>query len=122
MGPLLDRSMLSDVIHEFEKHLRRHPRRDWIAVESRRYGERAGDVVLLAKNGDGDGPTGRYYFNDYAQRSVHGSPSRQDSEVPLVVAKRSRSAEELRTATTSVLGKRSFVRQVTDLVLRLHGE
>ncbi|MEO6027260.1 MAG: alkaline phosphatase family protein [Candidatus Binatia bacterium] len=110
-------------------YLRRHPRRDWVAVESRlrelavgRYGERAGDVVLLAKNGDGDGPAGRYYFNGSAQRSVHGSPSRQDSEVPLIVANRSRSAEELRMATTSVLGKRSFVRQVTDLVLRLDEE
>jgi hypothetical protein len=110
-------------------HLRRHPHRRWIATEARlrelavgRYGERAGDVLLIAKDGDGDGPAGRHYFNGAPQRSIHGSPSRADSEVPLIVANRARSAEELRAITTSVLGTQSLARQVTDLVLRLRAE
>jgi hypothetical protein len=109
-------------------YLRRHPHPDWVATEARlrelavgRYGERAGDVVLIARTGDGDGPAGRYYFNVSAQRSVHGSPSRRDAEVPLIVANRSHSADELRARTHAVLGARSFVRQVTDLVLHLAG-
>jgi hypothetical protein len=110
-------------------YLRRHPHRDWVATEARlrelavgRYGERAGDVLLVAKDGDGNGAAGRYYFNGSALRSIHGSPSRADSEVPLIVANRARSAADIRAVTTSVLGARSFTRQVTDLVLRLHDE
>ena len=111
-------------------YLRRHPHPRWVAFEPRlrelavgRYGERAGDVLLIARNGDGPGPQGRYYFNASAQRSVHGSPSREDSEVPLVVAHPGRSRAELASLVAGVLGPHPLVRQVTDLALwlRIHG-
>ncbi len=110
-------------------YLRRHPHPTWVDVESRlrelatgRYGERAGDVLLMARNGDSRGPEGRYYFNGSAQRSVHGSPSRQDGEVPFIVAHPGRSREELRTLVAGVLGEHSRVRQVTNVVLTLRDQ
>lgn len=107
-------------------YLRRHPHPRYVALESRlrelavgRYGERAGDVLLMARNGDGPGPVGRYYFNGAPQRSVHGSPSRADGEVPLIVAHPARSRDELRALVSEVVGKEALVRQVTDLALHL---
>ena len=49
------------------------------------HGDRAGDILLLAHDGDRDTPEERYYFAA-PFRSWHGSPSKQDSEVPLIVA------------------------------------
>jgi predicted AlkP superfamily pyrophosphatase or phosphodiesterase len=107
-------------------YLRRHPHPTYVALESRlrelavgRYGERAGDVLLIARNGDGRGPDGRYYFNSSAQRSVHGSPSRADAEVPLIVAHPARSRGELQALVSAVVGPSALVRQVTDLALHL---
>lgn len=107
-------------------YLRRHPHPTWIAFEPRlrelavgRYGERAGDVVLIARNGDGDGPTGRYYFNGEPQRSVHGGPSRQDAEVPLILAHPGRSSADLGRLVTSTIGEHALIRQVTDLAIAL---
>ena len=51
------------------------------------HGERAGDVLLVAHDGDVANPRLRYYFSK-AYRSWHGSPSRTDSDVPLIVANR----------------------------------
>jgi predicted AlkP superfamily pyrophosphatase or phosphodiesterase len=107
-------------------YLRAHPHPTWVAVESRlreltvgRYGERAGDVLLIAKNGDGLGPAGRYYFNSGPQRSVHGSPSRADGEVPLIVAHPGHATDELARLVGEVIGDGAVVRQVTDLALHL---
>lgn len=107
-------------------YMRRHPHPTWVAFESRlrelavgRYGERAGDVLLIARNGDGDGPAGRYYFNGEPQSSVHGSPSRQDAEVPLIVAHPGRSSAELGRLVTRTIGEHALIRQFTDLAIAL---
>jgi hypothetical protein len=107
-------------------YLQQHPHPRWVAAESRlrelavgRYGERAGDVLLIAQNGDGPGPAGRYYFNGSPQRSVHGSASREDAEVPLIVAHPGRSGAELQTLVSAVVGPQALVRQVTDLAVYL---
>jgi hypothetical protein len=109
-------------------YLRTHPHADWVAFESRlrdlavgRYGERAGDVILIARNGHGATPDGRYYFSDSKQESVHGSASQQDSEVVLIVAHPSRSVADLENIVRGVLSEDSRSRQVTDLILRLRG-
>jgi predicted AlkP superfamily pyrophosphatase or phosphodiesterase len=111
-----------------KQYMAQHPRKTWIDFESRlrdlaagRYGERAGDVVLLARNGDGNGPEGRYYFSSSKQESVHGSPSRQDGEVVMILAHPQKRPEELEATLKSVLGPHPRSRQVTDLVLRLRG-
>ena len=109
-----------------KEYLRKHPRPTWVAFESRlrelavgRYGERAGDVVLLARNGEREGPEGRYYFSSSPQQSIHGSASRQDAEVVLILAHPARSTEQLQAIARGVLGDSSRSRQVTDLILRL---
>jgi predicted AlkP superfamily pyrophosphatase or phosphodiesterase len=109
-------------------YLRTHPHADWVAFESRlrdlavgRYGERAGDVILIARNGHGATPEGRYYFSDSKQESVHGSASQQDSEVVLIVAHPGRSVADLESIVRGVLREDSRSRQVTDLILRLRG-
>ncbi len=92
------------------QHLRDHPHPTYVAFEERlrdlavgRYGERAGDVLLLAHNGDRDDPAQRYYFAGL-YRSWHGSPSRKDSEIPLIVADPSRDADRIERDVRSVLG------------------
>lgn len=50
-----------------------------------RYGERAGDVLLLARNGDEKDIAHRYYFANL-YRSWHGSPSHADSAISLIAA------------------------------------
>lgn len=89
-------------------YLERHPRPTYIAFESRlrdlamgRFGERAGDILLLAHNGDVDRPEERYYFASL-YHSWHGSPSKRDSEVPLILAHAGKTSAELAALTTSV--------------------
>lgn len=98
-------------VEPLDRHLAAHPRRHYVAVESRLrdlavgpYGHHAGDVLLLARNGDEEDPADRYYFAG-RYRSWHGSPSRADSEVPLIVAQRGRTPEELGRRVRAVLGR-----------------
>lgn len=93
-----------------ERHLAAHPRPDYVAFASRlrdlgvgRLGERAGDLVLLAHNGDRERPEERYYFA-HEYRSWHGSPSRRDSDLPFIVAHRHRTPEALASLVRDALG------------------
>lgn len=105
--------------------LKEHPHPNYVAVEARLrdlavgvHGERAGDVLLLAHNGDRDRPEERYYFAaPYC--SWHGSPSRQDSELPFIVANPTHSSAAIGAYVTRVLGERPFQQKVTDLLLGL---
>lgn len=81
-------------------------------------GERAGDVLLIANNGNRDRPEQRYYFS-FRYHSWHGSPSRQDSEVPLIVAHPHKTTDELSKVVKHALGARPYQQKVTDLLLAL---
>jgi hypothetical protein len=81
-------------------------------------GDRAGDVVLLAHNGDRETAAERYYFAS-RYRSWHGSPSRRDSEIPLIVAHPKRSPSELKARTKRVLGGEPHQQKLTDLLIDL---
>lgn len=110
-----------------EEYLAAHPEPRYVALAQRLrdlavgpHGERAGDVLLLAHNGDRDDARDRYYFaSEY--RSWHGSPSRKDSEVPLVLARADRPAGELARIVRGALGGEAAPRQqrVADLLLSL---
>jgi predicted AlkP superfamily pyrophosphatase or phosphodiesterase len=109
-----------------DAYLRAHPHPRYVDFAPRlreltvgRYGERAGDLILVASNGTDDGPAGRYYFNSGPQRSVHGSASRQDAEIPLILAHPGRSSAELQQIVTTSIGAHPLARQVTDLALSL---
>ena len=104
---------------------RSHPHPTYVDVARRfeelavgRHGERAGDLLLLAHNGDRERPEDRYYFAK-PFRSWHGSPSRQDSEVPLIVAHPKRTAEAIHTWIGALLGDRPYQRKITDIVMEL---
>jgi hypothetical protein len=60
----------------------------------------------------------RYYFAGL-YHSWHGSPSRQDSEVPLVVAHPRRSTAELAELTRRALGKTPGHADVAKLLLEV---
>jgi hypothetical protein len=93
-----------------DEHLASHPHDNYVAVESRLRdlavgprGHHAGDVLLIARNGDEDDVANRYYFATL-YRSWHGSPSRIDSEIPLIVAHPDYAPAELARRTSTVLG------------------
>jgi hypothetical protein len=108
--------------------LRRHPRPDLVRLEERLrgllvgpYGDHAGDVLLLARNGTHRPLEERYYFSS-EYRSWHGSPSRQDGEIPLVVARGDRSGAAIRATVARAVGEGPGQLEVTPLVRALLGE
>ncbi len=105
-----------------------NPRPSYVALEERLRelavgpaGDHAGDVLLLAHFGDRDQPSQRRYFSS-EYRSWHGSPSRQDSEVPFIVAHPGRTSRELEAIVRPLLGPTPRLGAVTDLLLRLRAE
>ena len=94
-------------------YLAAHPHPTYEAFEERlrdlavgHHGERAGDVLLVAHDGDVADPRLRYYFSK-AYHSWHGSASRADSDVPLIVANRGHRAEDIGPWVRGVLGERA---------------
>ena len=96
--------------------------RPWVArlrdLAVGKHGERAGDVLLIAHNGDRDDVKQRYYFADL-YRSWHGSPSRQDSEVPFIVAHPRYTASALAARLDGHLASAPYQQKVTDILLDL---
>ncbi|HEX6913109.1 MAG TPA: alkaline phosphatase family protein [Longimicrobium sp.] len=93
------------------EYLRRTPRPDLLRFDERMRelatgpaGGRAGDVLLLARSGSAQPIEERFYFGDEGYTSWHGSPSAQDSRIPLVVAHPARSGAELRRMLHPLLG------------------
>ena len=81
-------------------------------------GERAGDILLIAHNGDRERPEDRYYFAAPYQ-SWHGSPSKRDSEIPLIVAHGARSDQAVAQLVRSALGDGGRQERIADLLMNL---
>jgi len=106
-------------------YLQEHPHPTYVQTDARLRdlaaglrGERAGDIMLIAHNGDQDIPDNRYYFAGL-YRSWHGSPSRQDSEIPLIVANPRYTSEQIRERVLPVLGLNPRQQKVADLLFDL---
>jgi hypothetical protein len=104
------------------EYLRANPRPDLIQLEDRMnalaagpYGHRAGDILLLAKSGMNRPLNQRYYFSGL-YHSWHGSPERQDSNIPLMLAKAGTPGEELRAIASKVVGDQPSQLHVVPLV------
>jgi hypothetical protein len=105
--------------------LREHPRPDLVELERRLdglsagpHGHNAGDVLLLARSGL-ERPLGeRFYFSGY-YHSWHGSPTAQDSRIPLVVARADASGAQIRDRVRRAVGARPDQLSITPLVLDL---
>lgn len=109
-------------------YLAQHPHPTYVEVEARledlavgRHGERAGDIMLLAHNGDRDIPDERYYFAS-PYRSWHGSPSRQDSEIPFIVASPKFEAQQIRARVAALLGPAPRQQKVAEVLLDLRSD
>jgi hypothetical protein len=107
------------------EYLRAHPHPTYVHVAERMeelavgtYGERAGDILLIAHNGDRDRPEDRYYFAE-KYRSWHGSPSKLDSEIPLIVAHRKHKAASIASWVKPILGDRPYQRKIADIIMKL---
>lgn len=92
-------------------HLAAHPRTAYVALEARLrdlaagpMGHHAGDILLLARNGNEPSVENRYYFAASLYHSWHGSPSRADSEIPLIVAQPSQTTTALARRVRAALG------------------
>lgn len=108
-----------------EAYLEEHPHPTYIDLEARLHdlavgihGERAGDIMLLPQFGNVPKPEDRYYFANL-YRSWHGSPSKADSEIPLIVANRHHSAAQIGPWVKHVIGPRPYLQHLTDLMLGL---
>jgi hypothetical protein len=110
---------------QIDTYLHEHPHPTYVYMEERlrdlavgRFGERAGDILLLAHNGDRERPEDRFYFAA-PYKSWHGSPSKQDSEIPLIVAHPRHAAAAIGAYVSGILGDRPFQQKVTDILLGL---
>jgi hypothetical protein len=111
-----------------DDYLREHPHPTYVDLVRRMHdlavgirGERAGDVLLITHDGDVANIDGRFYFAGL-YRSFHGSPSRADSEIPLIVANRQYATATIGHVVERTLGDRPLIERVADLLLRLRDE
>lgn len=107
------------------EYLAANPRPELLDLERRLeglaagpYGHRAGDVMLLARTGLHLPLKERFYFSS-SYHSWHGSPTREDSEIPLIVVHSSSSGAEIRARVQRAAGSRPTQLSVTPLVLDL---
>ncbi|MDQ3672794.1 MAG: alkaline phosphatase family protein, partial [Gemmatimonadota bacterium] len=107
------------------EYLTRHPRPDLLDLAARLeglgagpYGHRAGDILLLAKSGLERPIEDRFYFSNKF-RSWHGSPTAQDSRIPLIVAREGASGDDIRKRVTGAVGGRPTQLSITPLVRAL---
>jgi len=109
-------------------YLRAHPRPDLIDLQERMkwlgrgpYGNRAGDIVLLARTGPRVPIEKRYYFAGESHYSWHGSADAMDSTVPLALMQEGDSGERLREIVVNAAGDSPTELDVTPLVRALFG-
>jgi hypothetical protein len=107
------------------EYLAANPRPELLDLERRLeglaagpYGHRAGDVMLLSQTGLQRPLEERFYFSSSYQ-SWHGSPTLQDSEIPLLVVNASSSGAEIRARVQRAAGTRPTQLSVAPLVLDL---
>ena len=108
-----------------DDYLRTHPHPTYVAFAERMqelavgvHGERAGDLLLIAHDGDRDRVTERYYFASQ-YHSWHGSASRADSEVPLIVANRHHEAARIGAWVRRILADKPRLSKLTDVIIGL---
>ncbi|HEU0300738.1 MAG TPA: alkaline phosphatase family protein [Longimicrobium sp.] len=101
------------------------PRPDLLDLERRLqglaagpYGHRAGDVLLLARSGMEVPIEERFYFSG-RYHSWHGSPSAQDSEIPLLVIHPGTSGAAIRDRVRRAAGDRPDQLGITSIILDL---
>jgi hypothetical protein len=107
------------------EYLAAHPRPELLDLAHRLdglgtgpYGHRAGDVLLLARTGVELPIEQRYYFSS-RYHSWHGSPTRQDSEIPLLVVQAATTGAAIRARVQRSAGPRVDQLSITPVILDL---
>ena len=110
------------------EYLARHPRPDLLQLEKRMnwlsvgpYGHRAGDILLLARSGLERPIEDRFYFSG-PYHSWHGSPTRQDSHIPFILARKGDKGERLQAIVEAAVGKTPSQLDFVPLVRALVGK
>jgi type I phosphodiesterase/nucleotide pyrophosphatase len=110
------------------EYLARHPRPDLLQLEKRMnglsagpYGDRAGDILLLARSGLQRPIEDRFYFSG-PYHSWHGSPTQQDSHIPFILARKDDKGERLQTIMDAAVGKTPSQLDFVPLVRALVGK
>ena len=106
-------------------YLQAHPRPDLVDLETRMnwlgagpYGNRAGDIVLLAKSGN-EPIEHRYYFAAETHYTWHGSADESDSNVPLVLIQAGGEGERMRKIVQDNAGNPLSEKDLTPIVRAL---
>ena len=108
------------------EYLHAHPRPDLIDLEQRMnwlsagpYGNRAGDILLLARACTNIPIGDRYFFSGITHYTWHGSACEQDGHIPFILAKANATGEEMRSIMSDFGGDAPSERELTPLVRAL---
>ena len=86
------------------------------------YGNRAGDVLLLARACTTLPIEERYYFSATSHYTWHGSACEMDSHIPFILAQQGGSGERLRAVVQRIAGDAPSAMALTPLVRSLFGK
>ena len=110
-------------------YLKAHPRPDLDHLEERMnglsagpYGNRAGDILLLARACTNASIEERYFFSAVSHYTWHGSACEADSHIPFILAQQGGSGERLRTLMRKTVGDSPSQMALTPLVRALFGK
>ena len=105
------------------EYLKRSPRPDLIDLQRRMrwlaagpYGNRAGDILLLAKACTQLPIEQRFYFASVSHHTWHGSACEQDSRIPFILAQAGGSGERMRALMRKFAGEAPTELGLTPLV------
>jgi hypothetical protein len=108
------------------EYLARHPRPDLVDLAQRMtwlgvgpFGDRAGDIILLAKACTNLPIQDRYAFAGIDHYSWHGSACEQDGHIPFILAKSNASGRDMRSIMDDFGGDSLSERALTPLVMSL---
>jgi len=110
-------------------YLKAHPRPDLIRLEERMnelsagpYGNRAGDVLLLARACANSPIEERYFFSAVSHYTWHGSACEMDSHIPFILAQQGGSGERMHALMRETGGESPSGMALTPLVRALFGK
>jgi hypothetical protein len=111
-----------------KEYLRKHPRPELVNLEQRMnwlsagpYGNRAGDILLLARACTNIPIEDRYFFAGMTHYTWHGSACEQDSHIPFILANPAKSGEQMCAVMADFGGAAPSQRELTPLVVSLFG-
>jgi Type I phosphodiesterase / nucleotide pyrophosphatase len=111
------------------EYLKAHPRPDLVGLEERMnglsagpHGNRAGDILLLARACTNSPIEERYFFSAVSHYTWHGSACEMDSHIPFILAQQGGSGERMHALMRKTGGESPSGMVLTPLVRALIGK